>query len=379
MKLQFAALLASTLFVHADESPVITVSKSDKLPIAISAFSGPEQQSAEKTLRNDLVLSGYFNIVSAEKAQFIAGGIASSDSLEGKVTDHGGKTALAKNFQGAGKSKVHRFADEIVETLTGNRGIASTRIAFVTNRSGQKEIYTAEADGGNVVQLTHDRAISVGPRLSSDGRRLLYTGYQSGYADVYAIDIASGSRERIMKYPGTNTGATFSPDGGRIAVTLSKDGNPELYITNGEGGSPRRLTHTSGVESSPAWSPDGAELIYSYDEHGSPQLYRIAAGGGEPHAISTGHTYNTEPNWSPDGKKLAFNVREGGSFQVAIHELSGGRTRIVGEGQDPVWGADSRHLIFATGGALILLDAQTGQRTTLVSGLGKISEPTWSR
>jgi TolB protein len=274
---------------------------------------------------------------------------------------------------------VHAFADDIVETLTGHHGIASTTIAFVATHTGRKEIYTASADGSNVVQLTHDNAISVAPRLSADGRRLLYTGYQSGYADVYEIDLGSGSRDRIMKYPGTNSGATYSPDGGRIAVTLSKDGNTELYVTNSGGGNPRRLTRTPGVESSPTWSPDGGEIIYSYDDHGSPQLYRISAGGGEGREISTGRNYNTEPNWSPDGKKVAFNVREGGGFQVAVLDLDGGSTRTMAEGQDPVWGADSRHLIFASGGGLVLLDTQTGQRSTLVSGLGKISEPTWSR
>jgi TolB protein len=181
-----------------------------------------------------------------------------------------------------------------------------------------------------------------------------------------------------MKYPGTNSGAAFSPDGGRIAVTLSKDGNPELYVTGGGGGGARRLTRTKGVESSPTWSPDGSELIYSSDDRGGPQLFRISAGGGSPRLISTGSGYNTEPNWSPDGKKVAFNTRSG-SFQVSVLDLDSGSVRTVGEGQDPVWGADSRHLIFASGGSLILLDAPTGQRTTLVSGLGRISEPTWSR
>ena len=192
---------------------------------------------------------------------------------------------------------------------------------------------------------------------------------------MYEIDLASGARNRIIKFPGTNSGATYSPDGHRLAVTLSKDGNPELYVTSASGGGARRLTHTPGVESSPTWSPDGNEIIYSSDEGGSPKLYRISAGGGTGRLLATGHGYNTEPSWSPDGKKVAYTVREGGSFQVAIMNLDGGGNRIVGEGQDPVWGADSRHLIFASGGSLMMLDAQTGQRTTLVSGLGRATEP----
>jgi TolB protein len=378
MKRLLAIILFFAPLLRAEEAPVITVTKSDKLTISVSGLGGPEAAQAQKTLGNDLALSGYFTIVPADRAQYQVGGVAGA-SLEGKVTEKGGKSILTKTFSGAGKSKVHLFADDIVETLTGHPGIANTKMAFVAVHTGHKEIYTADADGTNVVQLTHDGAISVAPRLSADGRRLLYTGYQSGYADVYEIDLGSGSRNRIMKYPGTNSGAAFSPDGSRIAVTLSKDGNTELYVTNSGGGNPHRLTRTNGVESSPTWSPDGGEIIYSYDDHGSPQLYRISESGSGAREISTGHNYNTEPNWSPDGKKVAFNIREGGSFQVAILDLSGGGTRTVGEGQDPVWGADSRHLIFAGAGGVVLLDTQTGQRNTLVGGLGKISEPTWSR
>jgi TolB protein len=355
----------------AEEIPAITVTKSDKLPIAVAGLSPADA----KILQNDLAMSGYFSVVPEARATFIAKG---SGSLSGTVVDRNGKTVLQNNYSGSARGKVHAFADDIVETLTGSRGIANTKIAFTATKTGKKEIYTCDADGSNVVQLTHDGAISVAPRLSADGGRLLYTGYQSGYADVYEIKLGSGSRSRIMKYPGTNSGAAFSPDGGRIAVTLSKDGNPELYITGGGGGGARRLTRTSGVESSPTWSPDGNEIIYSSDDRGGPQLYRISAGGGTPRLISTGHSYNTEPNWSPDGKKVAFNTRSGG-FQVSILDLVTGSTRTVAEGQDPIWGADSRHLIFASGGSLILLDTLTGQRTTLVSGLGRISEPTWSR
>ena len=375
-------LLASTALLTlaiahalAEEIPAITVSKGDKIAIAVTSLPPADA----KILQNDLALSGYFTVVPQGSAAFVASGSGGGSSLAGTVVDRGGKTALSKTYSGSARGKVHQFADDIVETLTGNRGIASTKIAFVSTKTGKKEIYTCDADGAGVVQLTRDGAISVAPSLSPDGRHLVYTGYQSGYADVYQIDLGSGARSRIVKFPGTNSGAAFSPDGNRIALTLSKDGNPELYVTSSGGGGARRLTRTPGVESSPTWSPDGDEIIYSSDDRGQPQLFRISASGGSGRPLSAGTGYSTEPNWSPDGKKVAFNTRGGGGFQVSILDLAGGGTRGVGEGQDPVWGADSRHLVFASGGALVLLDTQTGQRTSLVSGLGKISEPAWSR
>ncbi len=357
----------------AEEAP-IRIRVSSKFSIALSGLTGADLD----TLRKDLATSGAFNIVPASEAEFTVTGTGSGE-LQGKVTDKAGKVVLANTYTGAGRARMHKFANDIVETITGRPGIAGTKIAFVANKSGHKEIYTCDLDGSNLVQLTSDHSIAVSPNLSADGRALLYTGYQSGYADVYRVDLGSGSRSRIMKYPGTNSGAAFSPNGNSIAVTLSKDGNPELYVTSGGGGGAHRLTRTPGVESSPTWSPDGREIIYSSDDGGSPQLYRLAAGGGTPQRLATGASYNTEPSWSPDGKKVAFNTRSGGGFAVSVLDLEAGSTRTVGEGEDPVWGADSRHLLCASGGSLILVDTQNGTRTPILGGLGKITEPTWAR
>jgi len=365
----------------AAEAPTITVSKSDTLSLAVQPISGPGGATNTRLLQNDLALSGYFNLAPPASAGFIAGGNIGT-SLEGRVTDHSGKIVVSRSYDGSPRERVHAFADDIIETLTGNRGFLQSRIAFVATATGRKEIYLADADGMNQQQLTHDNGISVGPRLSPDGKELVYTGYQSGYADVYKIDLGAGSRQRIIKFPGTNTGAVFSPDGRRLAVTLSKDGATEIYVTGADGGGAHRLTRTPGVKSCPTWSPDGAEIIYSAQEEGSPRLYRVPADGGGSREISTNYGYCTEPNWSPDGKKVAFNVREGGVFQVAVLDLENGSSRVVTSGGDaeaPAWGADSRHLLFAGGGGLYMLDVQTGKKVRLIEGLGKISEPTWSR
>jgi TolB protein len=330
-------------------------------------------------LQNDLDLSGAFQIVQDSLASYVVGGTAGSGSLQGRVTDRNGSVVLSKTYSGDDRSVAHQFADDIVETLTGTPGIATTKIAFVATASGSKEIYLADYDGNSSRRLTTDRSISVAPSLGPDARNLAYTGYQSGYPDVYIIDVASGARQRAVSAPGTNSGAAISPDGGRMALTMSKDGNPEIYVTGIRGGGAKRLTRTKGVESSPTWSPDGRELIYSSDDGGSPQLYRISAGGGGPRPLNSGFGYCTDPSWSPDGKRVAFTVRSGGGFSVAVMDANGGGARVVAAGQNPVWGRNSRHLIYSTGSSLNLLDLNTGRTTTIVSGLGKVSEPTWSR
>ena len=119
--------LAFCLFlplVRAAETPTITISKSDKIPISIGAIVGADGAQVAKILQNDLAMSGYFNLVPAASAGFIAGGNSNGNSIAGNVTDRSGKTVLSKTFNGTERGKVHAYADEIVETLTGSKGIA---------------------------------------------------------------------------------------------------------------------------------------------------------------------------------------------------------------------------------------------------------------
>jgi TolB protein len=375
----FSLCLVTTLLGEDSNGPVITVRKGTSQQVEIKAIGGPQGAAASSVLKNDIELSGALALGDATSSTIIASGTAATGSFDALATDKSGGVVLKKNYSGETRHTVHQFTNDLIETVTGQKGIALSRVAFVADRTGHKEIYTCDYDGARALQLTHDGAISVSPALSEDGRRLAYTGYQSGYADIYLVDLASGARNRIIKFPGTNSGAAFSPDGSRIACTLSKDGNPEIYVTGISGDSPRRLTRSRGVESSPTWSPNGSELIYSSDETGGPQLYRISTEGGAARLLSTGSGYNTQPNWSPDGRKVAFNVRSGGGFQVAILDLDSRSTHeSVAEGLNPVWGPDSRHLIFSRGTGLYLFDTVTGRETRLLTDLGQISEPSWS-
>jgi TolB protein len=375
----FSLCLITTLLGEDSNGPVITVRKGTSQQVEIKAIGGPEGAAATSVLKNDIELSGALALGDATSSTIIVSGTAVAGSFDALATEKSGAVVLKKNYSGETRHAVHQFTNDLIETVAGQKGIALSRVAFVADRTGHKEIYTCDYDGARALQLTHDGAISVSPALSEDGHRLAYTGYQSGYADIYLVDLTSRARNRIIKFPGTNSGAAFSPDGSRIACTLSKDGNPEIYVTGINGDSPRRVTRSRGVESSPTWSPSGSELIYSSDETGGPQLYRISTEGGSGRLLSTGFGYNTQPNWSPDGRKVAFNVRSSSGFQVAILDLDSGSAHgAVAEGLNPVWGPDSRHIIFSRGTGLYLFDTVTGRETRLLSDLGQISEPSWS-
>ncbi len=370
-------LAAFGLQVGAQERPRITVSKDTRVSVAIRGLPG----EAASILARDLELSGVAMPAGEGAANYIAEG-AVSGGLSGRLRESGGGVVFDKPFSGGTlRAAVHRFADEIVRAVSGQPGIASSKIAFVSRRSGRKEIYLADYDGANVTQLTRDGAISVSPAISPDGSRIAYTGYQSGYPDLYLVDLASGSRRPIVKAPGTNSGASFSPDGGRIALTMSRDGNPEIYVIGTGGGGGRRLTRNKATDSSPTWAPSGGEIAFASDAGGSPQLFRMSASGGGVARIPTGFAYATEPSWSPDGSRIAFTARTGGGLEVATIDIRTGASRVLtsGGGEDPAWGANSRHLIYSSESSIYLLDTLSGRKTAIISGMGKVSEPTWTR
>ena len=379
----------------------VTVSKNfQKHAFAVTGFGGDASVAGQVAgvLKNDLQLSGYFEIKPAAEAEFVQqgnvrvqGGVGYVDCTVTLRANN--KVILSKTYQGSVQDLrrvTHQIADEIVQAITNQRGIARTKIAFVLTRT-HKELAVMDYDGYNVRQITEDKSISVRPRWSPNGRKIIYTSYLQMFPDVLEADLYTHQRRRVASYPGLNTGAEFSPDGNSIALTLSKDGNPELYTMNAAGGGLQRLTRTRGAESSPTWSPDGLSIAYVSDDRGSPQIYVIGREGGEPTRLTVSPSYNTEPNWSrpPAGSDLkpmlAITSRVGGKFQIGIYD-SGTREVVpkVADGavnEDPSWAPDGRHLVFAktTGyrSRLYLLDVVTGEQVELPVVEGGASEPAW--
>jgi TolB protein len=353
-----------------------------------------------EVLKNDLRLSGSFDFKPASEAEFVQqgnvrrdeGGLTADCAVTQVATK---KVILTKSYAGSAQDLrrlAHRMADDIVETVTGQRGIAQTKIAFVMSpQLGVKELAVMDYDGFNIRQMTNDRKISARPRWSPEGRKIVYTSYWQNYPDVLEADLYTHQRRRLAAFPGLNTGAEFSPNGLMIALTLSKDGNPELYTMNVNGGDFRRLTHTKGAESSPTWSPDGQSIAFVSDNLGTPQVYLIGKDGGEPQRLTRSPSYNTEPNWSrpPAGSDmkpmLAVTSRVGGKFQIGIYDSGTGdvvpKMADGTDNEDPSWAPDGRHLVYAkTQGwrsRLYLLDVVTGDSVGLPAVEGGASEPAW--
>lgn len=366
------------------EAPVeITVKGQAGYPLALQGLQGPAGSSASKTLDSALRRSGRFRLNPTPSGSFVVSGSAHQDRIDGQLRAPGGSIIFSRTYRsGDPRRDLHQFADDIVFAVTGMPGIASSQIVFVSTKTGKKEIYLCDYDGGNVRQVTHDASISVSPSISPDRSQIVYTSYRSGYPDVYIVNLRNGARSRIIKSPGTNSGAAFAPSGDRIALTMSFSGNPELYVTNTRGSGARRLTRTRAVDASPSWFSDSQRLVFVSNQSGNPQIYQISANGGKASHLAVGYGYCTAPSISPDGNRLAFAARISGRMEVASHEFGTRHTATLtsgGDAENPSWAPDSRHLVYTKNGDLYVHDVDTGEATRILSGMGRISEPNWSR
>lgn len=375
--------------------PQVRVVKSADRKIAID-LSGlrpagdAASQAFFQTLEKDLRLSGWFDPVRGGGEIRVNGNVAPSggDLKAGcqvlRLNDQA--VLLSKNYNGQTRAIAHRMADDIVEAVTGHKGIASMRIVLTGNRTGKKELYLCDSDGGGVRQLTGEGRIVVGPNWSPDGNSIVYTSFLKDFPDIYRIDLSRNRRELLANYGGLNTGSAISPDGKDLALILSKDGNPELYLKNLRSGRLTRLTATPrATEASPTWSPDGQQLVYVSDSSGKPQLYIIPVTGGAPRRISNRGIENVAPDWGPNGL-ITCSSRSGGRYTIAVIQPSSGQTVYLttdgADYEDPSWAPDGRHIVAARSvnyqSSLYLLDTVSDRPVALLHGGGSWYAPACS-
>jgi TolB protein len=278
----------------------------------------------------------------------------------------------------------HRIADAVYEQLTGDKGVFSTRIAYVTRVANRYTLRITDADGeGGQVALNSTQPI-ISPAWSPDGKSLAYVSFESGKAVVWSQDVGSGERRAIANFRGSNSAPAWSPDGKTLAVTLSRDGTSQIYLMDGAGGNLRRITQSSAIDTEPVFTPDGKSIYFVSDRGGSPQIYRVAANGGTADRVTFTGTYNISPALSPDGRTLAYVNRNGGEFKVTTMELAGGGVRTVSDTVDdenPSFAPNGKLIIYATraqGRDVLMTTTLDGRiRTRLLSSGVDVREPIW--
>ena len=299
-----------------------------------------------------------------------------------KGVELGGQSTLVA--QADLRLAAHRIADYVHEKLIGQKGVFSTRIAYVTRAGRNFTLRIADADGeGGQVALNSAEPI-ISPAWSPDGRELAYVSFESQKAVVYVQDVASGKRRVVANFRGSNSAPAWSPDGQTLAVTLSRDGGSQLFLIGRHGDNVRRLTQSLGIDTEPAFSPDGQFVYFVSDRGGSPQIYRTSVSGGGAERITFGGSYNISPAISPDGKTLAYIARQGNAFRLYVQDLAGGAPQLLSdtsEDESPSFAPNGRLIIYASraqGRDVLMTTTLDGKiRTRLVSTNADVREPVW--
>jgi len=314
-------------------------------------------------------------------------------SIEMRLYDATQGTLLAgKRYTGTPaqlRSIVHRFANEIVYTFTGVRGVFGTEIAF-TARSGKskgKELYLVGMDGQDLRKVTDNRSFNLFPRWSPDGQWLAYTSYRTGAPNVYLRNATTGAEKVLIRFGGSKAPGGFSPDGMWLYAGVSVAGNSDIYRVRVVGGAVEKVVEGWGLEVSPSPSPDGRRIAFVSDRGGSPQVYVKTIGVAAETRISNGTGYATSPCWSPAGDRIAYTARSGGRFVIASAAPDGSGVREVaaaadGDCEDPSFSPDGRSLVYTYRkrgySSLKIISADGRRQRTLVSGLGDTGSPAWS-
>ena len=256
----------------------------------------------------------------------------------------------------------HRIADSIYQNLTGERGVFSTRIAYVTKAGSRFSLHVTDADGegGQIALASNDPIIS--PAWAPNGKELAYVSFESQKAVVWVQDISTGQRRMLANFRGSNSAPAWSPDGRELALTLSRDAVAQLYLMSRDGGTPRRITNSQAIDTEPVFTPDGRQIYFVSDRGGGPQIYRMPAAGGGAERVTFSGTYNISPAISPDGRVLAYITRQGGSaFKVMVQELAGGTATAITDT------SDDESPSFAPNGRLLVYTSRAGGRDVLMT------------
>jgi TolB protein len=319
-----------------------------------------------------------------------------SNSLHVIVHDVAGRRVLqVRDFPLAGtvnsadwRLAIHGVSDIVEQWVTGQRGIAQTRVAFV--RDGQ--IYITDSDGADTRAVTPRASDPLSPAWHPSGRYLTYSVFTPRGTQIVTQDLGAGTTRALTATPtGLNITPLFSPDGNQIAYAHGEENGTDLFLAPAFSNDPgRRITVGHGTDNTqPTFSPDGRRIAFTSGRSGHPEVYITDVDGTNPELLTPyefgDDYYRASPDWSPDGRVIVYQSRVSGQFQIMTISLRDrGIKQLTSDGinEDPSWAPDSRHVVFTSNRSgvrqLWVLDTESSRTRQLTFG-GAARLSAWSR
>ena len=291
----------------------------------------------------------------------------------------------------AGARKVaHEFAADIIAQFGGG-SLLGSRIYFVSDRTGNKEIWSMDYDGSNQKQITFFKSISIMPSISPDGSRLAFTSFAKGQPRIMLWSTETNRQLPFYNQAASlNETATFTPDGRQMFYSSSASGYAQIYVANLDGTNFRRISNSRAIEVEPKVNPKtGSELVFVSGRSGPQQIFRMNTDGADVERLTNGEGEASNPSWHPDGQHLLFAWTRGyatGAFNIFVMDASTRQfdqlTFGAGKNENPNWAPDGRHLVFTstrTGTSQIWTMLADGTQLQQLTTRGKNQFPVWSK
>ena len=297
----------------------------------------------------------------------------------------------------------HEVADAIHQQQRGVRGVARTRLTFVSDRVREsilgtvekrsaKEIYVVDYDGANEQRITNSRELNVNPTWSGDARGIAYSAYRrNGAPDIVLSLIYTGVLQNLTKGR-FRDGAylpAFSPDGKQIAFAATAEGGnaQDIFVMSADGTNARRITTHPDSDTTPTWSPSGTQIAFTSDRTGRPQIYIMNVDGSGVRRLPIPDAEADRATWAPAPfNEIAYYARNGPGYDIKIHELATGQTRQItfseGSNESPSYSPSGRHLAFTSsrgsGLSQVYTIGRDGNGLRQVTRTGNNQTPDWS-